>query len=173
MRKLHNFKPLNPLGNQRGIALIMAIGLLAVMSVLAAMLLNTSMSEIQLSGNYRTQQEAFYAAERAIAYGTQRAANGDTDVNLYTGTDAAAPGAPLHRSRIDLPNVDAPLSGLDPNAANRVGFVNISAPRRGSGWSTSAQARNYLIAVTGKFPVAAANGSRISLQKQIAKMVPN
>jgi hypothetical protein len=53
-----------------------------------------------------------------------------------------------------------------------VGFVNISSPRRGSGWGSSAEARNYLIAVTGKFPVTADNGSRISLQKQIAKLVP-
>lgn len=172
MENLSKSNLLQTLDNQRGIALIMAIGLLAVMSVLAALLLNGSMSEIQLSGNYRTQQEAFYAAERAIAYGTQRAANGDTEINLYTDSDTAAPGTPLHRSRIDLPSVDAPLSGLDPTAANQVGFVNISAPRRGSGWGSSTEARNYLIAVTGKFPVTATNGSRISLQKQIAKLVP-
>lgn len=172
MKNLSKLNPLQPLGNQRGIALIMAIGLLAVMSVLAALLLNGSMSEIQLSGNYRTQQEAFYAAERAIAYGTQRAANGDTEVDLYADSDTTAPGTPLHRSRIDLPSADAPVSGLDPDAANRVGFVNISSPRRGSGWGSSAEARNYLIAVTGKFPVTAANGSSISLQKQIAKLVP-
>lgn len=169
--KLATWVPL--LGNQRGMALIIAISLLAVMSVLASMLLNTSTSEIQLSGNYRTQQEAFYAAERAIEYAYVKVAIGETEVDLYNDTDTTNPGNPLHRSRIDLP-VGNQVSGLDPTAINRVQFIGTNPPPPGSGSDASAfqTSRNYMVQATGKFPVSAANGSRTSMQSQVVKVVP-
>ena len=155
--------PAGILCNQKGMALILAITFLAIMSILASLLLTTSTTEIQLSGNFRTQQEAFYAADRGIEYGMVEAANGDTDVDLNT----------LH-DQIDLP-AGNPTSGLDSEAttSNLVRFLNATPPPLGSGMDASAfQSRNYLVDVTGKFPLNASNGSRTRMQAQAMRIVP-
>lgn len=76
------------LRDEAGMALIVAICLLAVMSLFGAMLLNNSTSEIQLSGNYQTHQNAFYVADGAINYATGHPATVN-DVDLYNDTNPA------------------------------------------------------------------------------------
>ncbi len=68
--------------NERGMALIIAVSLMAIMSLLGAILLSVTTSDIQLSGNYRNQYEAFYAAERAVEYSI-RTVIGTGAVDLY------------------------------------------------------------------------------------------
>lgn len=64
---------LKPLTNQRGVALLLALAMLAIMTVIGVFALNTSTTEVQISGNYRTSQEAFFAADRALMLGLGQA----------------------------------------------------------------------------------------------------
>jgi hypothetical protein len=52
--------------SEKGAALIVALLLLLVLTVLALSLINTSTFEIGISGNEKTRLEAFYAAEAGI-----------------------------------------------------------------------------------------------------------
>lgn len=65
-------KPINPLlrplGNERGVALLLALAMLAIMTVIGVFALDTSTTEVKISGNYRTSQEAFFAADRAAMF---------------------------------------------------------------------------------------------------------
>jgi len=161
----------SPLDNERGIALIVAISLLAVMSILGVMLLSASTSEIQLSGNFRNTQEAFYAADRAVEYATQGVAQGETTVDLYNDSDASA--VP-HRNRVTVG-----LTGLEPSAVstaddrNSVTYIGSGPPPLGGGSDAGDfVAHNYAISVVGVSPTSSANPSRSTLRAQVAKIVP-
>ncbi len=75
------FTTLQKSNGQKGMALILAIGFLAILSILGAVVLNVSMQGLNDSerGTYtRSDQEALYAADRAVEY----AMNRDVLVNL-------------------------------------------------------------------------------------------
>lgn len=59
---------LRPLANERGVALLLALAMLAIMTVIGVFALDTSTTEVKISGNYRTSQEAFFAADRAAMF---------------------------------------------------------------------------------------------------------
>jgi hypothetical protein len=74
--------------NDRGIALIIVLVMLLLLSILGATMLATSTSELRIAGNYRNSEESFYAAESALAFGVNFAP-------IYTSIDATLiPGAP-------------------------------------------------------------------------------
>ena len=154
------------LANDRGIALIIAISLLAIMSVLGSMLLNSSTSEIQLSGNYRNKQEAFYAANRTVEYSMAAVANGGGTVDLNTGKDA---DNVLFRDRIAI----GP-SGLSEDAGvNTVTFLYSGTTPVGSGSdATVLEARNYAVNAVGVFPLGSNNPSRQGIRAQVVMIVP-
>ena len=62
----------NNLKNTQGIALVAALILMAVLSVIGATVLTATSTEIAISGNYRRGIEAFYLAESGIAEGRAR-----------------------------------------------------------------------------------------------------
>ena len=57
---------------ESGMALIMAIGFLAILSFLGALVLRVSTSDLQMSGRQEPRKQAFYAADRAIEYSMTR-----------------------------------------------------------------------------------------------------
>ncbi len=57
-----------PLANERGVALLLALAMLAIMTVIGVFALDTSTTEVQISGNYRSSQETFFAADRAVMF---------------------------------------------------------------------------------------------------------
>lgn len=67
--------------SESGVALILVLAMLTIMSLLGAMVLSTSTTEIGISSNYRTSREAFFAAERAVEY-----AMGNETIVKATGT---------------------------------------------------------------------------------------
>lgn len=155
-----------PRRGERGAALIIAISLLAIMAILGVTLLSVSTSELQLSGNYRNQQEAFFAADRAVEYATNSVTIGDTTVNLNTESDSAAPPVP-HRDRIAVGK-----SGLDTAAENSVVFVGEGTPPIGIGSDANLfKARNYVITVAAASPVNATNPARTVVRAQVARIV--
>ena len=53
---------------QQGMALILAIGFLAVLSILGAVVMRVSTQDMKSSGLVVPAQKAFYVADRAVEY---------------------------------------------------------------------------------------------------------
>jgi hypothetical protein len=96
--------PFAQLSNQRGIALILALAMLVILSLLGAMALSVSTTDVQISGNLKNSQNSFYAAEAAVEYAMGNVdilqSSGTTDLNLGShpanlsmGGTKLAPGA--------------------------------------------------------------------------------
>jgi hypothetical protein len=83
---------------QKGMALIVAIGFLAILSILGAVVLNIATQDIGVSANFMPARQAFYTSDRAVEY----AMNRDIIVNLTPG------------NTVDLDADDA----LDPSGAS-------------------------------------------------------
>jgi len=79
------------LASQQGTALVIAIGMLAFVSLLASVVLTSVNRELGSVGEAAAKREAFYAAERAVEYSLNRelilGIPGTGSVNLMTGTD--------------------------------------------------------------------------------------
>jgi len=90
-----------PIGNEKGAVLVIALMLLAVLTVLGVAALNTTTTEIRISGNEKVYKQAFYSAEAGIAYAVERGVdffpvNGvNASVTIPADLAAAAPGITL------------------------------------------------------------------------------
>lgn len=171
------------LENENGSALIIALLLLAIMSVLGTILMSTATTEIQLSGNYRNTQESFYTADRTIDYSMQSASGGAGVVDLYLDQNTTVATSPVHRTLIamgqsDLESIDENGDGtrdvsITTDDRNSVAYIGSGAPPVGSGSDASLfLARNYAINAVGIFPLNVTNPSRTELRSQFAKIVP-
>jgi Tfp pilus assembly protein PilX len=147
------------LGNQRGVALVLALTMLAVMSILGALALSTSTSEIGISGNYRTAKEAFFAAERAVEYGY-------TNAEIFDRPTTAFPVALTgdYATHIAVGN-----SGLKSGEINQVDYLTSGALPPGTGSDpTIFQARYYIVTVTAQGP----RNSTVRVESQVSRIVP-
>jgi hypothetical protein len=61
------------IGNERGMALVLALVMLALLGILGVWALDTATTDLKISGNFRTTQNAFYAADGGLGYTTNRA----------------------------------------------------------------------------------------------------
>ena len=66
---------------QKGMALILAIAFLAVLSILGAVVLDVSTRDLQESSTFLPKRQAFYLADRAVEYSMNR----DIIYNLSAG----------------------------------------------------------------------------------------
>ena len=143
------FTKIPSLADQKGAALILALGLLVVMSVLGVLALGTTSTELSITGNYRASQEAFHAADRAVEYA--KSINEPCPIELTDGEiDAQSP----HEENIAAGTGG---SGLREGAYNKVIDLKLpsNAPPRGSGNAAegpNSQGRYYLVGVTGEGP---------------------
>jgi Tfp pilus assembly protein PilX len=89
----------SPVGNERGAALIMAIIMLVILSVLGSVVLMSSDSEMKVSGNYQVAKQTFWVADRAVEYATSR----DMLMSMSMGTevDLVTDDAGVHKARIE------------------------------------------------------------------------
>ena len=96
--------PFARLSDQRGIALILALSMLVILSLLGALALSVSTTDVQISGNLKNSQYSFFAAEAAVEYalgnetilqstGTTNLNLGDHPANLSMGGTKLDPGA--------------------------------------------------------------------------------
>ena len=56
----------------KGLALILAIGLLLVLSILGAVVMKVSLEDFKRSSTFNPQREAFYVADRTVEYAMNR-----------------------------------------------------------------------------------------------------
>jgi hypothetical protein len=54
--------------NERGVALIVAMVMLLLLTMIGIFALNTSSTELRIVGNYRNTEEAFFVADAGVAY---------------------------------------------------------------------------------------------------------
>jgi len=149
------------LTNERGAALIIALVMLALMSMIGIMALNSTDTELSISTNYRASQEAFYAAERAVEFA-------ETNGAIYSaiGTDAVDLNGTDYAPTI---KDDDTRSGLKADELNEVRYLTTGALPPGSGSDpTYFQSRIYTINVTTEGP----SGATSRVEAQVARIVP-
>jgi len=84
-------------GNERGAALILAIVMLVILSILGSVVLMSSGTEMKVSGNYQVAKQTFWVADRAVEYATSRniLMTMGSEVNLMTANSG------VHKTRIE------------------------------------------------------------------------
>jgi Tfp pilus assembly protein PilX len=166
-------RPARSLDNQRGTALVLALVMLALMSILGVMSLSTSTTEVGISGNYRSSQQAFYAADRAVEYSMTNEQIFDT---IGTGTidlvaDADTTNATATTNDDHIANIAAETgnSGLQAAGDNQVTYLTSGALPPGTGSDpTYFQSRYYIITVNAEGP----SNSTARVETQVARIVP-
>ncbi|MBI1910933.1 MAG: pilus assembly PilX N-terminal domain-containing protein [Deltaproteobacteria bacterium] len=139
--------------NEKGMALVIALIIMFIMSLLGTMLYTTSSSETKAARNYRTKQDAFYAAERAIEYAK-------TDSNIY---------ATIGSGSVNIPLSGVSLSAGSSNASGTVEYLANGNPPRGSGLdATEFEANFYVISAAGTGPA----NSMTEMETNVARIVP-
>ncbi len=145
-------KPVSVLTNDRGVALIIVLVMLVLLSILGATVLSTSTTEIKIAGNYRGIQESFFSADAAVSYAQtspviyNRIRPGV--FNTYTASNVAI-GSSRANVRVDYLSSGAipPGTGTDPEAFQAQYFV-------------------VTVSSTGR------NNSQTTVESQIARIVP-
>ena len=163
--RLQNNSFTKPLKNSNGIALILAISMLAILSILGVMALNTADTETAISGNYRTSHMAFVTAERALAYASTNSQILDgLSGGIYNLNDD---------DYSDTANIEAGTGwGLDDTVNNTVEFQMAGGLPPGSGSDpTYFEARYYVINVSGA-DMTGTNNSKARIESQIGRIVP-
>jgi|GEM_PF-1838680 len=170
----------NPLTNERGIALIIAVSLLAVMSVLGALLMSSSSTEIQLSGNYRFKQESLYAADRGVEYAMAKISSKDDEDNFNIQADldninaAGDNNAGLKENKNFVTSKEEPANPELWNDENSAIYTTTKEVPMGSGTQLGiVDARYYRITMTGVSPASAINPAITHLRVYVAKYATN
>lgn len=159
-----------PLDNESGIALVLAMGMLVIMSIIGALSLSTSSTELGLSGNYKTSQLAFYSAQRAVEYsmthGDIYSAIGTSSIDLETGDHPANIAGGTNEA---MGIYQHPTDADDGPEDNKVTFMAAGGLPPGSGSDpTYFEARYYIVNVSGEGP----NRSIARVETQIGRIVP-
>lgn len=159
------------LRNQQGTALVLALVMLTLMSILGALALSTSTTELGISGNLKASQEAFYATERAVEYAMTNETIFDRPITDFpvslTNNDPDVDTA--HETNVAVVEGGTRRSGLRDGASNEVDYLGSGSLPPGSGSDpTYFQSRFYIITVTGEGP----NNSSARVEAQVARIVP-
>jgi Tfp pilus assembly protein PilX len=159
------------LQNERGSILLIALILMVVMGIFGSILTSTSTTEQKLSGNYRSSQESFYAADRAVEYAIQETSSSDTEIDLYND---AYDSTTSHRDNLEIDNssgIEDPDDSTETDA-NQVVYISTGAPTSGSRMdATLFQGRNYRVTTVGVFPLSSENPSRTVVRAYFQKIV--
>lgn len=148
---------------EQGIALVVALGMLVLLGILGTWALSTSTMELQIVGNYRTFQEAFYAADAVLEY-AQTDPNITSAIQPTPGSYWPTPGAGTS-TRDDNFNVVT----IGNNVADvRVEYLYSGQPPPGSADPDKFQAFYYVVTSVGQGP----NGTEVIVESQIAELAP-
>lgn len=82
-RVLFNYRSRSRRDQQRGMALMLAIAMLLLLSILGATVLDIASRDVRSSGQVGAESQVFYAADRIVAFGQHR-----VDMVLDTLTDS-------------------------------------------------------------------------------------
>ncbi|HUI44960.1 MAG TPA: PilX N-terminal domain-containing pilus assembly protein [Nitrospirota bacterium] len=175
IRRISRYWKLAPFvrtGNERGIALLLALVMLVILGILGTWALDTTSTELKIVGNFRTEQYAFFAADAGIGYVTN--ANVLTAVYNYNngqpGWGTNIHGAYPNGIQVDVSTnstftagVPSLLSGPLPPNGSRASIYD--ADVGGSGW------HGIYTAVTSTG--SAVNNATVVAEAVVAQAVPN
>lgn len=112
------FTTLQKNNRQKGMALLLAIGFLAVLSILGALVMRVSTSDLSRSAETMPNQRALYAADRSVEYSMNRDIIMNmpvfNSVNLVTDSVISIGGSTLaatHKDVIDASGTGTLVSG--------------------------------------------------------------
>ena len=107
--------------NQKGFVLILTMVMLAVLSILGVMVLNSTDTELSITTNYRQSSEAFTAAELVMAYAQDRILDNRSSIDLSEDNN--------------LDQILGGIAGIDlvSGGINEVDAYNSGFPRRLAG----------------------------------------
>lgn len=181
------------IGNERGVALILVLVMLLLLTILGTSMLATSTTDLKIAGNYRNNEEAFYTAEAALELASVYA-------NIYTNISPNSTFWPAKGAGKDLganlvgsaSNTDSDKN-LDCQDYNRITFTGANGnqnaadvkveflydgnPPPGSGIQEDAgvgtgqnsyKANYYAVSVIAFGP----NDTAAKLESQVARIVP-
>ena len=106
-----------PTDDERGIALIIVLVMLLLLSILGATMLSSSTSELKIAGNSRTNEDAFYGAEQALVIG-QNFGDIYSSLSPTILTWPAAGGGVVYNSDLTQGTQANTAAGHDPNSNN-------------------------------------------------------
>jgi len=153
-----------PLGNERGMVLIVVLVMLLLFSILGATVLTNSTTELRITGNYRNQQQAFYAADGGLEQG--QLSNAIYSLIPNVGNDWKGTITFNDANTVTITQNAVAAAGAVNTA--QVVAVNIGSgpPPPGSGYDETYQANLYDLDVTGFGP----NNTEIEISSSIARM---
>jgi PilX N-terminal len=156
---------LKPLANERGVALLLALAMLAIMTVIGVFALDTSTTEVQISGNYRTSQEAFFAADRAMMFGL-----GNANF-LFDPTDSTKNTRNMVNLTSNEKTANYIVSAGTGNSSLKSGSIECiyTGPDLADGNSSDTKVAYYLINAV----VGGPNGSEARVEAQSKYQFPN
>jgi len=151
------------LTNERGTALVVAMIFLGLLTLVGLFALFNSTTELTSSARYKSEKEAFYAAEGAIEY-----VKGDG--HYFTTTSTMYIPDPSHPNPLarDLSN-----SETGTKVTGTITFTNTGNPPPGSGFSAKfnqegTMANYFVIEVTG----TSRTGIESVQEEGVAKILP-
>jgi len=141
------------LRNERGVALILVLIMLVVLSILGATILTSTTTDIRIAGNYRNTQDAFFTADAAIDYAKKAEM-------IYSVVGNPPPNLlPINPNlgRTVWPNNGNPttisFAGRTADVrVDHVGGLSDTTCKRGSGTQVSDGIELYVISVSGDGP---------------------
>jgi len=145
----------NPsLQSQRGVALIMSLVILIILTILGISAMGTASLEEKMSGNTQETTRAFEAAESGLIQALATA--GALDLNQKDKTCAATPKLSFN------------YSAMNASASVCTAFNDFTPPKRGSGFGSSFEAANFNQGSSGLTIV----GGKSVVNQGVAQIVP-
>lgn len=157
---------IRPVGNEHGAALIMAIIMLVILSILGSVVLMSSDTELKVSGNYQSAKQTFWVADRAVEYATSREIliNMGVSENLITGTAVVGGATKTHKELIEAAGGGILTAG----SITDLGSGNLPA-KIAENYGTDFGANFYQVSVTAK-QTAAANSAEVHIDSAIVRI---
>ena len=148
------------LKNQSGAALVIALVMMVVFTLIGLASIFTSTFEMKISGNKRGSTNAFYSADGGIQVLTANVGNFSTSTHTYPYTQAFTDGANNNPTNAAAANITYNSSML-------------GAPRGLGVSATNFEFQHYLITCKGTNPADLnLNPSTCFIQEKVVRLVP-
>jgi len=153
------------LKNQSGTALVIALIMIVVITLIALASSYTSIFEIIISGNKRGATNAFYAADAGVNAITSYGSN--FDLTKYTPLVANTTSTYNPFSDSSIPNP----TNISPSNASVINYLNQSGPPRGGGYSAvNVIYTYYQVQCTGNDTVG--SGATTQMREDLMRLMP-
>lgn len=150
--------------NERGMVLILVLAMLLLFSILGGTVLTNSTSELRVAGNYRNQQQAFFAADGGLEQG--QISNAIYSIIPNIGSSWSGTVTYTNVGVVTITQNAAPAPGAVNTALVVAENIGSGPPPPGSGFDDTFQANLYDLDVTG----FGSDNAEIEISSCIARM---